>query len=90
VKRREFLLAAAALTTVPKLSFAGFDPEPAARAAPYLALKKYLEPGTDEFTAEKSAADLVKTASCRRINRTSPVSQIHMPGQLSGSGNRLD
>jgi Tfp pilus assembly protein PilF len=61
VKRREFLLAAAALTTVPKLSFAGFDPEPAARAAPYLALKKYLEPGTDEFTAEKSAADLVKT-----------------------------
>jgi hypothetical protein len=61
VKRREFLLAAAALTTAPKLSFAGFDPEPAARAAPYLALKKYLEPGTDEFTAEKSAADLVKT-----------------------------
>jgi len=55
VKRREFLLAAAAL---PALAFRDNVPE-AGRAAPYLALKRFLQPGSDEFACEKAAADLV-------------------------------
>jgi Tfp pilus assembly protein PilF len=57
VKRREFLLAAAA-SALPLRGFSD-QPETEGRPAPYLALKKFLEPGSDEFACEQAAEELV-------------------------------
>ncbi len=59
MKRRDFLLAATAAAAVPLKYLDSAEPEITGRAAPYLALKQFLEPGSDEFAGEKAAVDLV-------------------------------
>jgi len=56
VKRREFLLSTAALACLK--SAPAFAEEPPHLEPPYLKLKKFIEPGTDEFSGEKSAIEL--------------------------------
>ncbi|MBV8073027.1 MAG: VCBS repeat-containing protein [Acidobacteriaceae bacterium] len=72
LNRREFLAATAA---VPALSTLAANPafadEPP-RAAPYLALEKYISPGNDEFPEEKAAAELAAALQNALNSATSP------------------
>jgi Tfp pilus assembly protein PilF len=61
------------MAAAPNVEWAHGDTESAIRPAPYLALQKYLEPGFDEFTGEKTAADLVKLLHSAIANRHLPV-----------------
>ena len=66
MNRRQFLLTAATVASVPRLKLAA--DEPVAHAAPYLSLAKFIEPGSDEFTEEKIAAQLVQTLNTAVLN----------------------
>ncbi len=61
MKRRDFLLTAAAIAAVPKLRSSPAETTSASRIAPYLELERFIEPGTDEFAAEKQAGQLRDT-----------------------------
>ncbi len=56
MNRREFLISSAALACLK--SPAAFAEETRHQEPPYLKLKKFIEPGNDEFAGEKAALDL--------------------------------
>jgi Flp pilus assembly protein TadD len=58
VNRREFLIYTAALAGIRAEAIAAAAEEHGHPDPPYLKLKKFIEPGNDEFTAEKAAFEL--------------------------------
>jgi Tfp pilus assembly protein PilF len=71
MNRRRFLLAAAAVAAVPPFKLPA--DAPVAHAAPYLSLEKYIEPGSDEFAEEKTAAAIVRTLNAALLNGSLPA-----------------
>ncbi len=59
VNRREFLTSTAALPLLASLRSAPAFAEEPRREPPYLALKKFIPPGSDEFAEEKEAAEII-------------------------------
>lgn len=75
MKRREFMFAAGAAAAFPKLTVAKAETTAPGRAAPYLELEKFLEPGSDEFPEEKTAWDLVRALHAALSTRRLPVAK---------------
>ena len=68
MNRREFLLSSAALACLK--SPAAFAEEPRHQEPPYLKLKKFIEPGQDEFAGEKAALDLKARLRAAMVSKT--------------------
>ncbi len=68
MNRREFLISSAALAGLK--SPAAFAEEPRHQEPPYLKLKKFIEPGQDEFTGERAALDLKARLRAAMVSKT--------------------
>jgi len=88
MNRRDFLLAAAAAASAPSFAAATPNTQNAGQTAPYLSLQPYIEPGTDEFTTEKEAADLVELLNTAFASGFLPLAATFTGSSICPSGHR--
>ncbi|HSU61038.1 MAG TPA: FG-GAP-like repeat-containing protein [Bryobacteraceae bacterium] len=82
MKRRDFLKTAA---TIPALACLRSSPafaEEARHVPPYLALKKFIEPGNDEFVWEKTAEEIRRSLSNALLSKQLRVSEPRPSGAV--------
>ena len=82
MKRRDFLKAAA---TIPALACLRSNPafaEEARHVPPYLALKKFIEPGNDEFVWEKTAEEIRRSLSNALLTKQLRISEPRLSGAV--------
>ena len=83
MNRREFLVTSATLAAC---STTNVRAEITVRPAPYLELEKYIEPGSDEFLGEKTAADLVAALHAALTTGALPLSNTFHGSSICPTG----